>query len=99
MLSLRLDGMVIQSQIPTKFTTNQPELNRKSVNIKKEFHMHHALFRQVPCLISKNSFKMLNNFGFFKSICDTLYAICNALTKSVAYFLISVTALRFSTNF
>ena len=29
------------------------ESNMKSVNIKKEFHVHHAVFRLVPCFVSK----------------------------------------------
>ena len=62
MLSLHLGGMVIQSLIPTKFTPAQPESNMKSVYIKKEFHVYHAVFRQVPCLVSKNSFTKSNNF-------------------------------------
>ena len=68
MLSLRLGGIVVQSQIPTKFVPAQPESNMKRVNIKNEFHVHHAIFRQAPCSVSKKSFKKLNNFGFFTKI-------------------------------
>ena len=47
----------------------------KSVNtVTKEFHVHHAVFRQVPFLVSKNSFKQSNIFWFFffKSTFGTL---------------------------
>ena len=54
MLSWHL-GMVIQSQIPTKFIPIRPESNMKSVNTKMEFQLHHAVFRQVPCLVSKKT--------------------------------------------
>ena len=65
--SLRLGAMVIHSQIPTA--------NTNSVNMSKEFHVNHAVFRQVPCLVSKSSFEKSNNFGFKKTkqiICDTI---------------------------
>ena len=65
MLSLHLGGMIIQSQIPMNFIPTQPELNMKLVYIKKkEFRMHLAVFRQLSCLFSKNSFKKSNSFGF-----------------------------------
>ena len=57
MLSLCLGGMIIPSQIPTKFTPTRPESNMKIINMKRKFHVHHADFRQVPCLVSKNGFK------------------------------------------
>ena len=48
--------------IPTR-----PESSRKTVHVKKEFHVHQAVFRQVPCIVSKNSFKKSNNFGLNSS--------------------------------
>ena len=63
-----------QSQIPTKFIPTQPESNTTTVNIKKmEFPVHYAVFRQVPCLISKNNCKKSNNFGFFSRLRHTFY--------------------------
>ena len=67
--------MVIHSQIPTKIIPTQLKANTNSVNMSKEFHVNHAVFRQVPCLVSKSSFEKSNNFGFKKTkqiICDTI---------------------------
>ena len=70
MLSLRLGSMVIHSQIPMKFIPTLPESNMKMINVKKkiikkrEFHVYYAVFRHVPCLVNKSSFKKSNNFGF-----------------------------------
>ena len=71
MLSLHL-GMVIQSQIPTKCIPTRHESNIKSVNTKMEFQLHHAVFRQVPCLVSKKLLFLVEQFWIFSSIFDTL---------------------------
>ena len=42
-------------QIAMKFICAQPESNMKLVNMKMEFHMLLAVFRQLPCLVSKKS--------------------------------------------
>ena len=70
MLSLRLGGMITPRQISTKFIPTQPESVTESVNIKKEIHVYHAVFRQVPCLDSNNSFKKSNIFWILLSILD-----------------------------
>ena len=70
--SLHLGGLVIQSQITTQFIPTQPKSNMKSVNIKEEIHVNYAVFRQVPGLVSQNSFKSQTTLDFL-CICDNFY--------------------------
>ena len=73
MLRLRLGCKVVQRQSPQKSTPTQPESNTKVVYMKKMFHLHHAVFRQAPCLVSKTLIKSRRIIDWRKklSIFDT----------------------------
>ena len=88
MLSLHLDGIVIQSQIPTKFIPTQPESTMKTVNIKLQFHLRQAVFRQVLCLVrEKKVLQSRTTLDFFQNPLSThfLPATKQAVSKRLMH--------------
>ena len=57
MLSLLLGGMIVHCRSPKKLIPTRPESNVKIVNIKKEFHMHHAVSGRCYAWSAKTVFK------------------------------------------
>ena len=59
--STRVKGILTACCVfgPNKIHATSPGSNVKSINIKMWFDMHHSVFRQVPCIVSKNNSKKI----------------------------------------